>query len=98
MRTVFGNSGSTEHPLLAEFFDDFDYVLGLRESVVVGRADDHAQGKSGAALVTLHAAPGLGNAIGAVVTATTTEPLSLSWPANKIGANSPRSRSCSGNS
>ena len=33
MTTIFGNPGSTELPMLAEFPDDFRYVLGLQEAV-----------------------------------------------------------------
>ena len=36
MTTIFGNPGSTELPMLADFPDDFRYVLGLHEAVVVG--------------------------------------------------------------
>ena len=35
MTTMFGNPGSTELPMLADFPDDFRYVLGLHE---IGRA------------------------------------------------------------
>ena len=30
MTTIFGNPGSTELPMLADFPDDFRYVLGLQ--------------------------------------------------------------------
>ena len=43
MTTVFGNPGSTELPMLAEFPADFRYVLGLHEAVAVGMADGFAQ-------------------------------------------------------
>ena len=43
MTTIFGNPGSTELPMLAEFPDDFRYVLGLQEAVAVGMADGYAQ-------------------------------------------------------
>ena len=43
MTTMFGNPGSTELPMLADFPDDFRYVLGLQEAVVVGMADGYAQ-------------------------------------------------------
>ena len=36
MTTIFGNPGSTELPMLADFPDDFTYVLGLQELVVDG--------------------------------------------------------------
>ena len=38
MTTIFGNPGSTELPMLADFPDGFTYVLGLQELVVVGMA------------------------------------------------------------
>ena len=41
--TVFGNPGSTELPMFRDFPDDFRYILGLQESVVVGMADGYAQ-------------------------------------------------------
>ena len=43
MTTIFGNPGSTELPMLADYPDDFRYVLGLQEAVVVGMADGYAQ-------------------------------------------------------
>ena len=43
MTTIFGNPGSTELPMLADFPDDFTYVLGLQELVVMGMADGYAQ-------------------------------------------------------
>ena len=43
MTTIFGNPGSTELPMLADFPDDFRYVLGLQEAVAVGMADGYAQ-------------------------------------------------------
>ena len=42
MTTIFGNPGSTELPLFLDFPEDFRYVLGLQESVVVGMADGYA--------------------------------------------------------
>jgi hypothetical protein len=58
MTTIFGNPGSTELPFFREFPDDFRYVLGLQESVVVGMADGYAQATRNAALVNLHSAAG----------------------------------------
>ena len=69
MTTMFGNPGSTELPMLAEFPDDFDYVLGLQEAVVVGMADGYAQASGRPALVNLHTAPGVANAMGAIFNA-----------------------------
>jgi benzoylformate decarboxylase len=69
MTTIFGNPGSTELGLLKDFPEDFTYVLGLHEGSVVGMADGYAQGRRHAALVNLHTSAGLGNAMGAIVTA-----------------------------
>jgi len=69
MTTIFGNPGSTELPLFRDFPDDFRYVLGLQESVVVAMADGYAQAVRNAALVNLHSAAGVGHALGAVFTA-----------------------------
>lgn len=69
MTTVFGNPGSTELPMLAEFPDDFRYVLGLQEAVAVGMADGFAQASGTVGHVNLHTAPGVGNAMGALFNA-----------------------------
>jgi benzoylformate decarboxylase len=69
MTTVFGNPGSTELPMLAEFPDDFRYVLGLQEAVAVGMADGYAQATGKPAHVNLHTAPGVGNGMGAIFNA-----------------------------
>jgi benzoylformate decarboxylase len=67
--TMFGNPGSTELPMLGDFPDDFRYVLGLQEAVVVGMADGFAQASGRPAFVNLHTAPGVGNAMGAIFNA-----------------------------
>jgi benzoylformate decarboxylase len=69
MTTIFGNPGSTELPMLADFPADFRYILGLQEAVVVGMADGFAQASGGVAHANLHTAPGLGNAMGAIFNA-----------------------------
>jgi benzoylformate decarboxylase len=69
MTTVFGNPGSTELPMFRDFPEDFRYVLGLQESVVIGMADGYAQATRNAALVNLHSAAGVGHAMGNVFTA-----------------------------
>ena len=66
MTTIFGNPGSTELPMLADFPDDFTYVLGLQELVVVGMADGYAQATGRPTHVNLHTAPGVGNAVGGI--------------------------------
>ncbi|HEY0129123.1 MAG TPA: thiamine pyrophosphate-binding protein, partial [Rubrobacteraceae bacterium] len=69
MTTIFGNPGSTELPFLQDFPEDFRYVLALQEASALGMADGFAQGTGQAAFVNLHTGPGLGNAMGAMVTA-----------------------------
>jgi benzoylformate decarboxylase len=66
---MFGNPGSTELPMLADFPDDFRYVLGLQEAVAVGMADGFAQASGRPAMVNLHTAPGVGNGMGAIFNA-----------------------------
>ena len=69
MTTVFGNPGSTELPMLADFPEDFRYVLGLQEAVAVGMADGFAQASGIPTHVNLHTAPGVGNGMGAIFNA-----------------------------
>ncbi len=69
MTTVLGNPGSTELPMLAGFPSDLRYVLGLQEAVVVGMADGYAQASGRPTLVSLHTAPGVGNAMGGIFNA-----------------------------
>ena len=69
MTTLFGNPGSTELPMFRDFPEDFRYILGLQESVVVGMADGYAQATRNAAVVNLHSAAGVGNAMGTIFTA-----------------------------
>jgi len=66
MTTIFGNPGSTELPMLANLPEDFTYVLGLQELVVVGMADGYAQASGRPTHVNLHTAPGVGNAVGGI--------------------------------
>ncbi len=69
MTTLFGNPGSTELPLFRDMPQDFQYVLGLQESVVVGMADGFAQMTGNAAFVNLHSSAGTGHAVGNIFTA-----------------------------
>ncbi|MEO7150887.1 MAG: benzoylformate decarboxylase, partial [Burkholderiaceae bacterium] len=64
MTTIFGNPGSTELGLLRDLPDDYRYVLGLQEAVVLGMADGYAQATRNAAFVNLHSAAGVGHAMG----------------------------------
>ena len=70
MTTIFGNPGSTELPMLADFPDDFSYVLGLQELVVVGMADGYRAGERPARPTsTCTPRPGVGNAVGGIFNA-----------------------------
>ncbi len=69
IQRMFGNPGSTELPMLINWPKSVEYVLGLQESIVVAMADAYAQATGQCALVNLHAAQGLGNAIGSLRTA-----------------------------
>ncbi|MEU6645588.1 benzoylformate decarboxylase [Saccharomonospora sp. NPDC046836] len=64
LTTIFGNPGSNELPFLDGFPPDFRYVLGLHEGAVLAMADGYAQATGRPALVNLHSAAGLGNAMG----------------------------------
>ena len=85
LTTVFGNPGSTELPMFRDFPDDFRYVLGLQESVVVAMADGYAQGRSDAALVNLHSAVGVGHALGSIFTAFKNQTPLIRPPSNVKG-------------
>lgn len=67
--TIFGNPGSNELPFLAGMPEGFRYVLGLHEGAVLGMADGYAQVTGEPVLVSLHAASGTGNAMGALTNA-----------------------------
>lgn len=69
INVIFGNPGSNELPFLKNFPEDFTYVLGLQEAVVLGMADGYAQATGKPALVNLHSAAGTGNAMGALANA-----------------------------
>ena len=63
---LFGNPGTTESPIIDSLADypGIRYVMALHEGVAVGAASYYAQASGKAAVVNLHVAPGLGNAIG----------------------------------
>ncbi|KIM94477.1 hypothetical protein OIDMADRAFT_149491 [Oidiodendron maius Zn] len=69
MRTVFGNPGSTEQPMLKNFPSDFDYILGLQEASVVAMADGFSQATRKPVVVSLHTSAGTGNGMGNIMTA-----------------------------
>ncbi|MGA2129184.1 MAG: thiamine pyrophosphate-binding protein, partial [Xanthobacteraceae bacterium] len=63
---IFGNPGTTELPLMDALAveSDIRYVLALQEAAVMAMADGYAQASGKLAVVNLHVAPGLGNAMG----------------------------------
>lgn len=66
VRVMFGNPGTTELPLMDALAAEHElrYVLALQEAPAMGMADGYAQASGGLAVVNLHVAPGLGNAMG----------------------------------
>lgn len=65
---MFGNPGTVEQGFLDSLSDypAMRYILTLQESVAVMIADGYARASRRPALVQIHSAPGLGNAIGAL--------------------------------
>jgi len=68
---LFGNPGTTELAIMEAVpgTPELNYVLGTQEAVVVGMADGFARASNRLAAVSLHVAPGLGNAMGALYNA-----------------------------
>lgn len=65
---IFGNPGTTESPLLDSLsaFPSLRYVTALHESIALCAASYYAQASGKTGVVSLHVAPGLGNAIGMI--------------------------------
>ena len=63
---VFGNPGTTESPILDALLDypQLRYIVALHEGVALGAASYYAQTTGRVAVVNVHVAPGLGNALG----------------------------------
>ena len=63
---IFGNPGTTELPLMDAMAAEqqIRYILALQEAPAMGMADGYAQASGQCAMINLHAAPGLGNALG----------------------------------
>ena len=63
---IFGNPGTTESPLLDSLaaYPSIRYVTALQESIAMCAASFYAQASGKTGIVSLHVAPGLGNAIG----------------------------------
>ena len=68
---IFGNPGTTEQAFqdLLQEFPQITYVLCLHEGVAVSMADAFARATGRPAVVQLHIAPGLGNAMGMIYNA-----------------------------
>src|ERR1700749_5144327 len=66
VKVMFGNPGTNELPLMDAFAVEHDirYILGLQEAALMAMADGYAQASAGLAVLNLHVAPGLGNAMG----------------------------------
>lgn len=63
---IFGNPGTTELPLMDALAVEkrLRYVLALQEAGVMAMADGYAQASGKLTAVSVHVAPGLGNAMG----------------------------------
>ena len=63
---IFGNPGTTESPLLDNLaaYPAIRYVTALHEGVALGAASFYAQASRKTGVVSVHVAPGLGNALG----------------------------------
>lgn len=68
---IFGNPGTTEISLVTACHGDNrpKYVVGLSELASVAMSDGYARARRSLGVANLHVAPGLGNAIGAIYTA-----------------------------
>jgi benzoylformate decarboxylase len=68
---LFGNPGTTELGIMEAVptCPDLRFVLGLQEASVLGMADGFARASGRLTACNLHAAPGLGNAMGALYSA-----------------------------
>ena len=66
VQIIFGHPGTTELPLMDALAgrDDIRYVLALQEAAAMAMADGYAQASRKLAVVNVHVAPGLGNAMG----------------------------------
>ncbi len=68
VRWIFGNPGTTESPLLDALADypDIGYCVALHEGIATAAAGFYAQASGRTAVVNVHVAPGLGNALGSL--------------------------------
>jgi benzoylformate decarboxylase len=70
-RYVFGNPGSTELAFMdgLQDYPELEYVLGLHETVPLAIADGYARATHKPAVVNVHIAPGLANAMSMIYNA-----------------------------
>ena len=66
VRYIFGNPGSTELTFLAGLPGEVEYVMALQEASVGAMATGYALRTGRTPVLSVHTAPGLGNAIGAL--------------------------------
>ncbi|MFP3165598.1 MAG: thiamine pyrophosphate-binding protein, partial [Acidianus sp.] len=66
---IYGNPGTTELSFIKKIPPDFKYYLALQDGIAVGMAEGYHLGSEKLAVVNLHAAPGLSNALGFLYTA-----------------------------
>jgi len=68
---LFGNSGTTELPIMHALKDhpDLTYVMAMQESLVVAIADGFSRASGRLVACNVHVAPGLGNAMGSLYNA-----------------------------
>src|SRR3954465_13265274 len=73
---LFGNPGTTELPLQDALAVEpgMRYVLALQEASVLAMADGYAQASGKLAFANLHIMPGVGNAMGMLYDAKTSNP------------------------
>jgi len=69
---IFGNPGTSELPLMDVLAqrDDIRYILSLHEGVALAMAAGYAEASGKIGVTNFHVAPGLGNALGLIYTAT----------------------------
>ncbi|WP_182360023.1 benzoylformate decarboxylase [Tomitella gaofuii] len=69
LTTIFGNPGSTEETFLKNYPADFRYIQALQEASAVAIADGYAQATRRPAVVNVHTAAGVANAMSNIMTA-----------------------------
>ena len=85
---LFGNPGTTELPVMHALAEhpELTYVMSMHESLVVGMADGFARASGKLGACNVHAAPGLGNAMGSLFNAKfTNTPLILTAGQQELG-------------